>query len=85
MNITLTTDHPASSHGKPVAVVDGQAYGPDDIFKDIPMRCYIIINLVGDRPDLDLMMSFLSQSPDAYKEGKETLARWYKAPKYEVF
>lgn len=26
----LTTDHPASSYGQPVAVVDGQVYGPGD-------------------------------------------------------
>jgi hypothetical protein len=85
MNITLTTDHPASSYGKPVAVVDGQAYGPDDKYNGIPVSSYIIVNLVGDRPDLDLMMSFLSQSPGAYKKGQETLDRWYKAPKIEVF
>lgn len=28
---TLTTDHPASSYGLPVLVVDGEAYGPSDI------------------------------------------------------
>lgn len=28
--IHLTTEHAASSHGRPVAVIDGTAYGPDD-------------------------------------------------------
>ena len=27
----LTTDHPASSHGLPVLLVDGEAYGPADL------------------------------------------------------
>ena len=26
----LTTDHPASSYGQPVLIVDGNAYGPAD-------------------------------------------------------
>lgn len=28
--ITLTTEHPASSYGMPVALIEGQAYGPAD-------------------------------------------------------
>jgi hypothetical protein len=28
--LTLTTDHAASSYGRPVAVIDGEAYGPAD-------------------------------------------------------
>lgn len=32
----LTTVHPASSHGIPVLVVDGIAYGPDDIITPYP-------------------------------------------------
>ena len=28
---TLTTNHAASSYGRPVLVVDGQAYGPVDL------------------------------------------------------
>ncbi len=31
MKIELTTNHPASSYGVPVAVIDGEAYGAADI------------------------------------------------------
>ena len=30
-SITLTTAHAASSYGRPVLVIDGQAYGPADM------------------------------------------------------
>jgi len=30
MRIVLTTDHPQSSYGVPVALIDGEAYGPAD-------------------------------------------------------
>ena len=31
MTITLTTQHPTSSYGQPVALIDGVAHGPADI------------------------------------------------------
>lgn len=85
VNITLTTDHPASSYGKPVAIIDGQAYGPDDVYEGLPVASYIIVNITGDRPDLDDMLRFLSQSPAAYQRGLDALERWKNAPAPEVF
>jgi len=32
--ITLTTEHSASSYGIPVAIIDGRAYGPDDVLAE---------------------------------------------------
>jgi hypothetical protein len=32
--VTLTTAHAASSYGRPVAVIDGEAYGPADVTPD---------------------------------------------------
>jgi len=32
--LTLTTEHASSSYGRPVLVVDGQAYGPGDRLPD---------------------------------------------------
>ena len=29
----LTTDHAASSYGQPVLVLDGEAYGPGDVYE----------------------------------------------------
>ena len=80
MNIKLTTDHPASSHGVPVAIIDGQAYGPDDVYEGIPVSSYIIVNISGDHPDLENMLSFLKPSPAAHKRGFDALKRWKNAP-----
>lgn len=32
VRVTLTTEHPASSYGLPVAVADGEPYGPGDVW-----------------------------------------------------
>jgi hypothetical protein len=32
--VTLTTAHAASSYGRPVLVIDGEAYGPEDALPD---------------------------------------------------
>lgn len=34
----LTTNHPSSSYGQPVLVVDGQAYGPADVVPGQPIE-----------------------------------------------
>ena len=34
----LTTDHPQSSHGVPVLVLDGEVYGPGDL----PSDCMVV-------------------------------------------
>ena len=36
LEATLTTEHAASSHGLPVVVVGGQAYGPFDLEAALP-------------------------------------------------
>jgi len=33
-NVQLSTDHPRSSHGCPVLVIDDAAYGPEDVIDD---------------------------------------------------
>ena len=80
INITLTRDHAASSYGKPVAVINGQAYGPDDVYDGLPVSAYVIVNIDPTRADYDDMMSFLSQSPTAYQQAVESVARWNNAP-----
>jgi len=37
LRATLTTEHATSSYGRPVVVIDGQAYGPGDWFNGRPI------------------------------------------------
>jgi len=37
-NWTLTIDHPASSYGQPILLVNGKAYGPCDIIDYDPLH-----------------------------------------------
>ncbi|HBA83194.1 MAG TPA: hypothetical protein DCZ95_03780 [Verrucomicrobia bacterium] len=75
IDITLSTDHPSSSHGLPVAIIDGQAYGPDDIYNGLPVASYIIVNIDPERADHEDMMRFLSQSPKAHARALAAVER----------
>ena len=44
----LTTEHPQSSYGLPVFVLDGNAYGPDDKDGALPMGSMVISALAGE-------------------------------------
>jgi hypothetical protein len=83
VKIRLTRDHSASSHGMPVAIIDGQAYGPDDMYDGLPVSAYVIVNIDPSREDHDEMMRFLSQSPVAYRLAIESVERWQDAPPME--
>lgn len=49
----LTTDHPASSHGLPVLLVDGEAYGPADLPPGVRLGT-VDADQPADDPPLDL-------------------------------
>ena len=68
----LTTDHPASSYGIPVLVMDCTAYGPDDLAMDnLPIGAHMAssdeVNGVGGRrllaDTVDALCRWLGQSP----------------------
>ena len=73
---TLTTEHPASSHNQPVLVLDGRAYGPDDMLGGgycrmrvgAAMVCCDAVCGVGgrrlDQPAIAALCQWLRQSPD---------------------
>jgi hypothetical protein len=65
----LTTEHPTSSYGKPVMVLDGQAYGPEDILggemAGSHMVCCDAITMHPDRltkADIDALCAWFGQS-----------------------
>jgi hypothetical protein len=66
MNVTLTTDHPASSHNLPVALIDGQAYGPDDMVDGLRVGGVVATNICPSTPaeTIALARQFISQSPE---------------------
>ena len=75
-NITLTTDHPQSSYGQPVALIDGIAYGPRDIYNALPVASYCIVNIHPNRPDTnELIVRFCASDPDAHKRALAAIAR----------
>jgi len=70
-NATLTTDHPASSHNQPVLVLDGRAYGPDDMMGNntagaVMVCCDAVCginNRAPDQPTIAALCQWLRQSP----------------------
>jgi len=59
--IALTTDHPSSSYGLPVLVIDGQAYGPGDMTPLGP-AAEVAAHPSADN-DKNLLDRFLAQLP----------------------
>ena len=66
----LTTDHPQSNYGIPVLVLDGIAYGPDDMMGNglsagSVLMCSDAICCAGPATiaDVDFLASWLRQSP----------------------
>jgi hypothetical protein len=65
----LTTEHAASSYGKPVLVLDGQAYGPEDMLDgNMAGSCMVCCDAVTMHPDrltesdVDALCAWLGQS-----------------------
>jgi hypothetical protein len=58
MEILLTTEAAASSYGAPVAVIDGQAYGPADVVPDMGMTAAELVR--------ELAQSFIDADPRNY-------------------
>jgi hypothetical protein len=65
----LTTEHAASSHGQPVLVLDGAAYGPEDMIDQhmagSVMVCSDAVTMHPDRltaQDVDALCAWLGQS-----------------------
>lgn len=64
---TLTTDHALSSHGQPVLVYNGQAYGPADIPSDWELAA---ATPEGEEP----LRAFRSQAVPSAKDAQR--AEW---------
>ena len=71
--ITLTTDHPASSYGVPVALIDGEAYGPSDILRHGEFASVFIgrWSLLPERTsdELDMVRRFLAPAGGLVSRG----------------
>lgn len=85
MEIELTTDHPTSSHGVPVAIVDGAAYGPDDVIGGVPVgsTVYLAVQQPDGHPDLVLARRFLAASPVNGPRWLAGIERFYSTPRSE--
>lgn len=63
----LTTESSYSSYGMPVLILDGQAYGPDDLIDGFLVGSHVVTVLAGETtvdPDtLEAALKFVSQSP----------------------
>ena len=57
MILTLTTEHPSSSYGKPVLLIDDQAYGPAD--------------LVGSTTAADKLINAVRSFLEQWKDGPQ--------------
>ncbi len=67
--VLLTTDHPSSSYGLPVAILDNEAYGPSDVVEmadDIVGMQTTISDLVRDG-DIHLPIPLPTDTQDALK------------------
>lgn len=77
----LTTEHPASSYGLPVLVLDGVAYGPDDFIQPNVMAGDAIVSaddITMQIPSAALLMAaiaFVRQSPENRDRWEFTLRR----------
>jgi hypothetical protein len=58
MELLLTTEHAASSYGVPVAVIDGQAYGPADVVPETDRTAAELVRELAQR--------FLDADPGNY-------------------
>lgn len=74
--LNITTDHPTSSYGQPVAIIDGQAYGPSDIYEGLPVASYAIVNIHPDKPELNgLIVRFCQADPAAHRRALAAINR----------
>jgi hypothetical protein len=65
----LTTEHAASSYGKPVLVLDGVAYGPEDLIDgNMAGSCMVCCDAITMHPDrmtaedVEALCSWMGQS-----------------------
>lgn len=70
----LTTDHAASSYGQPVAVIDGQAYGPGDV-RLSAHETWRVKDSVCDNADFFDVIATASLEQEA-SDAKALIAKW---------
>lgn len=66
MKIKLTTKHPMSSYGRPVALINGDPYGPRDLLSNGLTAAAVVAHWASGKGFEQRMLAykFLSQWPD---------------------